>query len=169
MRAILDILKSIDAVISKIIWGLCSFCMGAIFVMFIMTVFIRFFPIINIKQTDELTTICLVWMIFYGSQELVKTKGHFVVDIISTKLEGKVQGFILKLVTSVISSVFFAVLCYYGVSLVLRSQARLITMPFLKMGFVYSCIPISAFFMAIYSIGHILQSINEISKKNAAR
>ena len=84
----LSILKTIDHWVSRITRLICVVALGAIVVMFLANVFVRFVPIYNFTQTDDWIQICLIWMIFLGAQELVRTRNHFVVEVMTERLEG---------------------------------------------------------------------------------
>ena len=86
MNQLLAFLKSIDLVISRITRFICIVSMMIIFVMFLLNVLVRFVPVYNFTQTDEWTQLFLVWVIFLGAQELVRTRGHFIVDVITDRI-----------------------------------------------------------------------------------
>ena len=77
----IEILKTVDHWVSRLTRLICTVALGAIVVMFLANVFVRFVPIYNFTQTDDWIQICLIWMIFLGAQELVRTRNHFVVEV----------------------------------------------------------------------------------------
>ncbi|MCR5537486.1 MAG: TRAP transporter small permease [Succinivibrio sp.] len=158
MQGILNLLKSLDLVISKVTRFICIVSMMIIFVMFILNVFVRFVPVYNFTQTDEWTQLFLVWVIFFGAQELVRTKSHFVVDVITDKLVGTKTGKIFRIVSTIIECIMYATICYYGFALVARAQSYMLTITWLQKKWFYMCIPISAFFMTCYSIRDVVQA-----------
>ena len=81
--------------------------------MFLANVFVHFVPIYNFTQTDDWIQICLIWMIFLGAQELVRTRNHFVVEVMTERLEGKV-GKICRAIVCVIELLTYVLICYYG-------------------------------------------------------
>lgn len=81
-----DAINVFEALFSKTVRAVCTFLLAAIFVMFILNVFVRFVPVYNFTQTDDWIQAALIWMIFLGSAELVRTKSHFVVDVAVSKV-----------------------------------------------------------------------------------
>lgn len=159
MNAVLQILDLIDHLISRTVRLFCTVCMALIFVIFLANIFVRFVPIYNFTTTDEWTQLFLVWTIFFGAQELVRTKSHFVVDIITDKLQGTPLGRLFEIISAFISIILFLTICYFGVVLVNRSQATMQTIPWMKISFFYACIPLSAFFMTIYATRDLVQAL----------
>lgn len=158
MNTVLNLLKSIDAIVSKITRLICIVSMMIIFVMFLLNVFVRFVPIYNFTQTDEWTQLFLVWVIFFGAQELVRTRGHFIVDVITDRIVGTPAGKICRIISTIIECVMYATICYYGFVLVMRAQSYMLTITWLQKKYFYMVIPVSAFFMTCYSLRDIVQA-----------
>lgn len=161
MDALLHTLNTLDTIISKTVRLICTVSMMIIFVLFLANVFVRFVPIYNFTTTDEWTQLFLVWTIFFGAQELARTKGHFVVDVITDKLQGTTLGSVFKVISSTIAILMFLAICSFGVMLVSRSQASAQTISYMKVSYFYACIPLSAFFMTLYSIRDLVQALIE--------
>lgn len=89
MSAVMNLLKAADRCVSVTARTVSTLALAGIFVMFIANVFVRFVPVYNFTQTDDWIQILLVWMIFPGAMELVRTRGHFVVDVITDRVAGK--------------------------------------------------------------------------------
>lgn len=70
MQTLLVWLKKLDHAVSVTTRTICIVALAAIFVMFLLNVFVRFVPVYNFTQTDDWIQLCLVWMIFLGAQEL---------------------------------------------------------------------------------------------------
>lgn len=102
MKGFLNFLSIADQWVSRITRTICIISMATVFVMFLLNVFVRFVPVYNFTQTDEWTQLFLVWVIFFGAQELVRTKSHFVVDVLTDKVQGTRLGKILRIITTVI-------------------------------------------------------------------
>ena len=109
----IEILKTVDHWVSRLTRLICTVALGAIVVMFLANVFVRFVPIYNFTQTDDWIQICLIWMIFLGAQELVRTRNHFVVEVLTERLEGKTAK-ICRAVVCAIELITYALICYYG-------------------------------------------------------
>lgn len=154
----LSILKTIDHWVSRITRLICVVALGAIVVMFLANVFVRFVPIYNFTQTDDWIQICLIWMIFLGAQELVRTRNHFVVEVMTERLEG-MTGKICRVVVCAIELLTYALICYYGWVWVMRAHAYMQSIPWMQVKVAYSAIPISAFFMSCYALRDFILAI----------
>lgn len=148
----MDFLTKLDNDFSRLIRIVCTILMAAIFLMFILNVFVRFVPIYNFTQTDEWIQICLIWMIFLGAQELVRTRNHFAVDFLAERvLNGTVRKW-LKFIVCLTEIVTYAVIAWYGVIWVMKSHAYMQSIPWLQVKWMYAALPFSAFFMTLYGL-----------------
>ena len=154
----LSILKTIDHWVSRITRLICVVALGAIVVMFLANVFVRFVPIYNFTQTDDWIQICLIWMIFLGAQELVRTRNHFVVEVMTERLEGT-TGKICRVVVCAIELFTYALICYYGWVWVMRAHAYMQSIPWMQVKVAYAAIPISAFLMSCYALRDFILAI----------
>lgn len=142
---------------SRCVRLVCTVLMAAIFVMFILNVFVRFVPVYNFTQTDEWIQICLIWTIFLGAQELVRTRSHFAVDFLTERLSNHNVRKWLKTFVCVIEVLTYAIIAWYGVVWVLKSHAYMQSIPWLQVKWMYAALPFSAFFMTIYGIRDLIQ------------
>lgn len=153
----MGLLIKLDNVFSRLIRVVCTILMAAIFLMFILNVFVRFVPIYNFTQTDEWIQICLIWMIFLGAQELVRTRNHFAVDFLAERVrKGTVRKW-LKFIVCLIEVVTYAVIAWYGVVWVMKSHAYMQSIPWLQVKWMYAALPFSAFFMTLYGLRDLVQ------------
>ena len=120
--------KTFETIFSRVTQAACTFFLAAIFVMFLLNVFVRFVPIYNFTQTDDWIQFCLIWMIFLAAAELVRTKNHFVVDVATSQIASP------------------------GVKRAMRSNARMQSIPWMEVRYVYLAIPVSVFFMAVFAV-----------------
>lgn len=150
-------LTTLDDILSKCVRGVCPILLAAIFFMFILNVFVRFVPVYNFTQTDEWIQICLIWMIFLGAQELVRTRNHFAVDFLTERLKNHSWRKWLKTVVCLVEIVTYAVIAWYGVIWVMKSHAYMQSIPWLQVKWMYAALPFSAFFMTLYGIRDLVQ------------
>lgn len=66
MQTLLVWLKKLDHAVSVTTRTICIVALAAIFVMFLLNVFVRFVPVYNFMQTDDWIQLCLVWMISWA-------------------------------------------------------------------------------------------------------
>ena len=159
MSAVMNLLKAADRCVSVTARTVSTLALAGIFVMFIANVFVRFVPVYNFTQTDDWIQILLVWMIFPGAMELVRTRGHFVVDVITDRVAGTNFGHCCRLAVTVSELVTYALICWYGIVWVLRAQATFQSIPWLQVRWAYAAIPVSAFFMTIYGVRDLILAV----------
>ena len=156
MRCIvIDFLKTLDENFSKAVRLVGIVLMAFIFVMFILNVFVRFVPVYIFTQTDDWIQFCLIWMIFLGSLDLVRTKNHFVVDFLADRLSNRKIKIALKILVTIIELLTYFVIFYFGVIWVIKSNSYMQSIPWMQVRWMYVAIPFSCFFMCIYSIRDI--------------
>ena len=149
----MNFLQKIDVTFSRCVRLVCTVLMAAIFVMFILNVFVRFVPVYNFTQTDEWIQICLIWTIFLGAQELVRAPDK----AFGNELGNHNVRKWLKTFVCVIEVLTYAIIAWYGVVWVLKSHAYMQSIPWLQVKWMYAALPFSAFFMTIYGIRDLIQ------------
>lgn len=159
VNALLTLLRTLDRVVSLVARSVSVFCLAAIFVLFLANIFVRFVPIYNFMQTDDWIQIFLVWMIFPGAMELVRTRSHFMVDVLTERIAGTQMGRICRLIVALIELATYALICWYGWVWVMRAQATFQSIPWLQVRWAYAAIPVSAFFMTIYGCRDVILAL----------
>ena len=144
-------LQTTESNIAKASRALAIFCLFVVFILFILNILIRFFPFYNPKWIDETIQFFLVWMIFLTAMELTRTGQHFVVDILTEKIEDQFLGRLLNFISSLLSFLALVIICYCGFYLCSRSTSGMVTLTFMKQSYFYFCIPFTSFFMSIYA------------------
>ena len=158
----LSFLKTVDRWISFTARTIASCALAAIFLMFLANVLVRFVPVYNFTETDDWIQVCLIWMIFLGAQELVRTRSHFVVDVLTERLSGTPTGRFCRVLVTMTELVMYAVICWYGWVWVMRSEAYFQSIPWLQVRWAYAALPISAFFMTIYGIRDVVEAVTNL-------
>lgn len=157
----IDFLKKLDEGFSKAVRIICTILMAMIFIMFILNVFVRFVPVYNFTQLDDWIQFCLIWMIFLGSQELVRTRNHFVVDFLAERIRNSSLKRILRVIVCTIELTTYAVVAGFGFVWVAKSNSYMQSIPWMQVRWMYLAIPFSAVFMTLYSFRdllHVLKS-----------
>lgn len=160
-------LTSAENIVANATRILASICLFIVFALFILNVFLRFFPIVNAMWIDETIQFFLVWMIFLAAMELVRVGEHFLVDIVTSKLEGKTLGRILAFVCAVLTFLTVAAICYSGFNLCQRATTPMVTLRFMKQNYYYFCVPFSAVFMCIYTLRDIVCTFKNMIRPSA--
>lgn len=146
----IDFLKKLDEGFSKAVRIICTILMAMIFIMFILNVLVRFVPVYNFTQTDDWIQICLIWMIFLGAQELVRTRNHFVVDFLADRIKNRQIKRALQIVVCLIELATYAVIAWFGFVWVIKSNSYMQSIPWMQVRWMYLAIPVSATFMTLY-------------------
>ena len=151
--------KTFETIFSHVTQAACTFFLAAIFVMFLLNVFVRFVPIYNFTQTDDWIQFCLIWMIFLAAAELVRTKNHFVVDVATSQIASPGVKRVMRVAVLLIELVTYVVICWYGVVWVMHSNAHMQSIPWMEVRYVYLAIPVSAFFMAVFAVKQLGETV----------
>lgn len=152
----IDFLKKLDEGFSKAVRIICTILMAMIFIMFILNVFVRFVPVYNFTQTDDWIQICLIWMIFLGAQELVRTRNHFVVDFLADRIKNRQVKRALQIVVCLIELATYAVIAWFGFVWVIKSNSYMQSIPWMQVRWMYLAIPVSATFMTFYAVRDLI-------------
>lgn len=110
--------------------------------------------------TEELARFLLIWVSLLGGAVAFGTKGHLGVDYFVEKFHPEVRK--LMAVAVHLTVLFFAgaIFIYGGGRVVADALAMEQTTPALgwKMGYVYLALPISGFFMVLFTIENLLET-----------
>ncbi len=161
----MKILNKSGEILGKITRLLAGLCLFIVFLLFLLNVCTRisFFKW-NPTWIDETIQFFLVWMIFLGAMELVRTGEHFMVDILTDHLHGTLAGRVLRVISTVIMLLVYVVICYFGILLCQRTGAKATATlpPFIKTGYFYTCMPVSAFFMSLYGLRDVILAFADL-------
>ena len=120
--------------------------------------------------TEELARMLLIWVTLLGASIGFIQKSHLGVDYFVNKLSERWKE-VGQLVVYLLVAVFAAIILIYGgYRLVSSSLSYSQPSPALhiEMGYVYLAVPISGFFIVIFSIEMIIELISSLLKKETA-
>lgn len=128
-------------------------------------VFTRFVIQNPSSWTEELATILLIWVSLLGASVAFIRKGHLGVDYFVNKLQGK-SRILMDLVVHLLVAFFAGIMIGGGITLVNRTLVTQQILPAigLKMGYVYLAVPISGFFILIFSVEMGLRTLDLLLK-----
>ena len=155
----IDFMKTLDDGFSKAVRFVCIILMALIFVMFILNVFVRFVPVYNFTQTDDWIQFCLIWMIFLGAQELVRTRNHFVVDFLTERIHNETAKSSLRILVNVIELATYSLIASYGYIWFLKSNSYMQSIPWMPVRWMYLAIPFSGTLMSLYALRDLLRKL----------
>ena len=114
-------------------------------------VFFRYFLNSSLVWYDEFASYLLVWLTFYGSVVASYRRRHIGFEVLIEKLEPKTRR-IVDFISECFVLCFQIVLFYYGWLLVQRmGDGSAISLTWIKMGWVYSVLPITGGLMLLIS------------------
>jgi len=131
-------------------------------------VFTRFIIKDPSSFTEELARFLLIWIGVLGASYALRTRSHLGIDLITERVgpRGKI---ILQIIVYALIIVFAtAVMIVGGIQLVELTFTLQQTSAALgvKMGYVYSVIPLSGLLMVIYSLLFMWESITQPARRN---
>lgn len=162
----MKILGKIDGIVAGALKVfVTALCVGIAVILFI-RVIIRFTPLmIPLSWTDEVVEWMMAWMIFTTATLIMRSGEHFRVDLLQTKLEGKLAGHLLNVAISLLGIVFFAVLLYYSADLMIKATQF---SPILKVStrLPYSSIPVNCALILCYLFRDVVKEIFQIAVRS---
>lgn len=163
MKDPLVLLGKIDRIITAILKYLTVALLVVLTAIVTANILLRIFPITSLHWTDEIVEMCFGGMVFYGAAGVWMVKGHFSVgDWIGKIVKNARARGIYRLLVELLSLLFVGVLFKYSLELTLRAHEVSSVFQIPKK-VLYSCIPVSAGIMMIYSaIQVVVQAIEVI-------
>ncbi len=117
---------------------------------------------VSVLWTEEIAVFSFVWAVFMGASIMVRKEAHFSFDFFKTNLTGN-RKHILDLIIDMLMLGFVVYMLIYGKVIMMTFwNYNWYSLPTLKMGYVWAVIPVSAAFMAVYKIEHIIQRIGKM-------
>jgi len=153
-------LQKVVQVVNRIEDGLILALVGVIVSSVFLQVFCRYVLQAPLSWTEELARSCLIWLTFVGSSLAIRAKGHFALEILVSRLSGKMRV-LWNLVLLVIMAVFLGVMVYTGVSMLPLLSLQVSASLEIPMSYIYLAIPIGSAFMLFHIFLLILERVAE--------
>ncbi|MDR2391795.1 MAG: TRAP transporter small permease subunit [Planctomycetota bacterium] len=148
MKRIVDGLVWIQEIVGTIL-------LAIFFIAIVMQIAARYLGI-PLLWTEEVANYSFIWAVFMGASAMVYHRAHFSFTFFKDGFTGRSGAFYSVLVSAIL--LFFTVaMAWYGVG-VARTfwNYNWITLPWMKMGYTWLCLPIAGITMSIYNIFYIL-------------
>ncbi|MBC8400369.1 MAG: TRAP transporter small permease [Candidatus Marinimicrobia bacterium] len=144
------IIESIDLVLSRFLIGLMTLIVLAV----TWQVFTRFIIQDPSSWTEELARFLLIWIGVLGASYALRTRAHLGIDLITQRVGEAGRRRIKFTVYSVVILFAFFVMVVGGIRLVnlTFSLNQISAAMGIRMGYIYTVLPISGSLMIIYSI-----------------
>ncbi len=160
-----SIFSSMDRIIKSALKWFTIILFTALTVILTANVFVRFVPVISLHWFDEVVEMLYASLVFYGSAIVWIGKAHFSIgDWISKYAKSNRLKAIYRFFISTACFTFIFIFLIYALEITLKSHefTPVIGMP---KAVLYSCMPISAFIMTVYSIIDVVKGVFDIIKK----
>lgn len=115
--------------------------------------------------TEEVAVYSFIYAVFMGASIMLYYDEHF-------KFTGLIDKFPVKMRTSFNMIMTILVMCFTlflfasGLQIVKQFWSfRLVALPFIRMGYIWTCIPVAGLTMSLYSFNKILIMFHGIKKK----
>jgi TRAP-type C4-dicarboxylate transport system permease small subunit len=129
--------------------------MAAMVALVTMGVFYRYVLGASLSWYDEFASYLLVWLSFYGAVVGAWSHRHISFDTLVKQL-GRHGRRAMAVVSEAISAVFYLVLIVYGTAMLGTIGAETaVSMPAVRMAWIYSVLPISGTLMLIAAVARI--------------
>lgn len=123
---------------------------------------------ISAVWTEEVATYSFIWSVFMGTAVMLNRREHFQFDFLLKKLKGKAQR-LLYFVNDLILLTFSFAIFYFGLEAVQNFwNYNWVSLPEMKMGYVWISVPIMGATMVIYTLNHIINNIKNMNREEAA-
>ena len=164
-------LTAIKKILDRILIYICIICCACMVLLVSYQVASRFILGDPSAISEDAARIFFVWMGLFASALLYGEKGHMNISYVPEKL-GPVVGQLLSILSEICTfAMAMWVLTYGGYIVTMNAMGQVNSaMTWLRVGVIYSVIPISGCFVLYYAIYNILSSIQKIAQaKNGAQ
>ncbi|MFA9378440.1 MAG: TRAP transporter small permease [Lachnotalea sp.] len=115
--------------------------------------------------TEEVSMYSFIWAVFMGAAAMVYEKKHFAFTSLSDVLKSKKIKRILSVVISIIMLTFAILMLKYGIDITKKFwNYTWVSIPEMKKGFSWLCLPICGGTSVIYLIYLIFDDVQHIKK-----
>jgi TRAP-type C4-dicarboxylate transport system permease small subunit len=145
------------------IYRVQSFVAIIFLIIFVITVILqvvtRYVPGIVFLWTEQIAVYTFIWTVMMGASIGVRAKQHFYLSIFTDKMSEKVKRY-NNIFLQVLIIIFGIFLTYHGVVLTKTFwNWSLTSLPHIKQGYFWLCLPITGSTMTIYSIYNVYEFI----------
>jgi len=168
-------MEKLGKVITKVIdiWAKALAVIGSItltifFGAVIAQMFCRYLGIMAL-WTEEVSTYSFIFTVFMGAAALVRENKHFAFTAVSDGIKSPAVKKIISLMISVIVLVFAYFMFIYGRQLMQKFwNYKWVSLPSMKRGYTWMCVPISAMSMMVFSAESIVKQVWALVKGGKA-
>jgi TRAP-type C4-dicarboxylate transport system permease small subunit len=164
------ILSTVRKVLDRSLEALVVVVMAVLVLDVSWQVFTRFVLRDPSTWTDELATFLLIWVSLLGAAVALRRGAHLGMDYFVERLTPRRRLYVEVFAFFCTALFSLSVMTVGGATLVVRKLQLQETSPALglDLGYVYLALPISGFFLTIYSIEFLIGSVGALAKRTAA-
>ena len=159
-------MEKLGKIITKVIdiWAKALAVIGSItltifFGAVIAQMFCRYLGIMAL-WTEEVSTYAFIFTVFIGAAALVRENKHFAFTAISDGIKNPLIKKLISILISVIVLVFAYYMFVYGKQLMQKFwNYKWVSLPSMKRGYTWMCVPISAVSMMVFSAESIVKQV----------
>ena len=119
--------------------------------------------------TEEVSTYSFIFTVFMGAAALVRENKHFAFTAVSDGIKNEKVKALINLLISVIVLIFAYYMFIYGKQLMQKFwNYKWVSLPSMKRGYTWLCMPISAVSMMAFSVESIVNQIMAMVKGGKA-
>ncbi|MDP5241337.1 TRAP transporter small permease subunit [Uliginosibacterium sp. 31-16] len=156
MKAFHAIFDRFDAFITVILEWVCITLFAGLTLLLTANIVMRFVPLFSLHWFDEIVELIFAALVFYGAAALWVTRGHFSVgDWISKYIPSVRLRYVYRLLIELASLFFMGVFLKYSYELAMRAEDVTNALQLPKT-LLYSCMPIAAAIMLLYSVKNVV-------------
>lgn len=122
---------------------------------------------VSVIWTEEVANYSFIWAIFMGAAVMVNRREHFSFDFLTQKLKGKKRASLLTVIDAIVAIFAFFITLYGYEAVTTFWNYNWLSLPELKMGYIWIAIPVMGVTMLIYSLNHIFNHIKVLLNKEA--
>ena len=159
-------MEKLGKIISRVIdiWAKALAVVGSItltifFGAVIAQMFCRYLGIMAL-WTEEVSTYAFIFTVFMGAAALVRENKHFAFTAIADGIKSPLVKKLISILISVIVLVFAYYMFVYGRQLMQKFwNYKWVSLPTMKRGYTWMCLPISAVSMMVFSAENIVKQV----------
>ena len=155
------------------LWALLLAIVGSVtltifFLAVLAQMFCRYLGIVAL-WTEEVSTYSFIFTVFMGAAALVRENKHFAFTAIADGIKNPLVKKLIEILISVIVLVFAYYMFVYGKQLMNKFwNYKWVSLPAMKRGYTWMCMPISAVSMMAFSAESIVKRVFDLVKGGKA-
>lgn len=153
---------------AKVLAVVGSLTLAVFFFAVLAQMFCRYLGIVAL-WTEEVSTYAFIFTVFMGSAALVRENRHFAFTAIADGIKSPLIKKLISVLISAIILVFAYFMFVYGKQLMQKFwNYKWVSLPTMKRGYTWLCVPVSAVSMMVFSAERIVRQVFELVKGGKA-